>query len=377
MSMEFHRPAELPGAILDFWNTTIREQDPVSVLTRSPEWFQMMAETRDTARVAVLYGKEGGIKGLLPFFSLVWPVDLSLAGCSLKSREIRIVKVCGGDVVGKDLSSGEMEALLGGILDRCDADAIGFDRVTDEAGVDRLTAACDGSGRTFIHPVFRKIPHYRMVLQATNAEFRKIRTAESLRKIEGRKRALERMTGEKCRLVELRNRADLAPYSARIDALMNSSWQAELLRHSFKMDDYSQPAERGWLRSFLLMAGESATAFALCYQGMGTLTYEKIGYNRVFFKHSPGTILLYELLERLYERDTPKYVDFGEGEAQYKSLLANNVINVTGVMAVRKTTALVNLFRLVRFTKTLDSLARRFAGAIGIKSRLFKRGNRK
>ena len=118
-------------------------------------------------------------------------------------------------------------------------------------------------------------------------------------------------------------------------------------------------AERGWLRSFLLLAGDSAVAFAFCFQGKKTLVYETIGYDREFAKYSTGTILLYRLLENLYQQDKPDYVDFGEGEAEYKRLLANDVIKVSSQFVVRDAAELRRWFALKRFCDRINAIGKR------------------
>jgi len=58
---------------------------------------------------------------------------------------------------------------------------------------------------------------------------------------------------------------------------------------------------------------------------MGGYIYEQVGYDQRFARHSPGTILLYRLIRHLYEVDTPRWVDFGEGMRSTKQVLAKTM----------------------------------------------------
>jgi hypothetical protein len=261
------------------------------------------------------------------------------------------------------------------------------------------------------------MPHYRLVLPASYEDFRKLRSASSLRKIEARERAMVREVGGECQVVEIRRPADWAPYAADINRLMNAAWQAVRLGHGFDIESCRQTAERGWLRSFLLLVGNKPASFVLGYQApaaqgkgellscpvdkllsespKGTLSsatqqpsnlttspgrasgavfhYEQIGHDAAIAKFSsPGTSLLYRLVKRLYERDTPKCVDFGEGEAEYKKALSNHITYTQSVLIVRNRLGWRVRFGLMQMARWMKGSVVMVTEKLGIRKRIAK-----
>ena len=146
---------------------------------------------------------------------------------------------------------------------------------------------------------------------------------------------------------------------------MKHSWQAQLLGHDFRLDSVRGTAERGWLRGFLLLAGEMPLAFTLYYAGMDTMVSAVLAYDRRYARFSPGAILFQHTLAHLYATDAPRFLDFGEGDADYKQQWANDVIKVSAVLLVRRTPRLRTLAALYRGVRAADRAVR--AGLRGVR----------
>jgi len=154
--------------------------------------------------------------------------------------------------------------------------------------------------------------HYRLLLPCSWDEFANSGSSESIKKIERRERALGRETGKPTRLIEIRSLSDAEPYGREIERLMNTTWQARHLGHCVNLNGMREVAGHGWLRSFLLMSGDHAVAFALGYQGMGGYISNKsdttsvrqafAGNDSALPSHSPFVRSRHAAL-----------VDFGEG----------------------------------------------------------------
>ena len=361
-TIEFYQPDSIPEDVLQFWRERQRVQDRFMALTAGPEWFAMLAADRSGATVAAVRDSSGTCRAVLPLLPVTWSFDFRFLGRCWHRHPVAALRVCGGDLIEDGIAPADLGPVWCALRQQCPAlGGIWFDHVGSEERSGKIRASC--GRRFFAHPAFAALPHYRLRLPPTVEEFRRLRSPESLKKIHGRERALARAAGAECRLVEIRSPADWAPYSQRIMDLMDHTWQSRRLGHQFNLSSLSDVAGRGWLRSFLLMAGETAAAFAFCFQGYGVLVYEQIGYDPRFSKFSPGTILLYRMLERLYEADTPfdgtqgrpECVDFGEGEAEYKNLLANDVIRADGLMIVPRAPALVLLSAAVRALNLIEA----------------------
>ena len=149
-----------------------------------------------------------------------------------------------------------------------------------------------------------------------------------------------------------------------------------MLGQAFRLDSVRGSGERGWLRAFLLVAGETPIAFTLYYVGMDTMISGVLGYDRRYAKYSPGAILFRYMLGLIYERDTPRVLDFGEGDAEYKKHWANDEISVGSVVVVRNRPALRGQFALSRMSDATVRSLRGFLRLIGAERALVRRAKR-
>ena len=423
-SVQLYEPDGIPDDVVRFWRERQQAQDRFMSLTAGPEWYSMMAASRSGAVVAVVRGEQssasapspslratadkevgslprvsrgrksevgvrrtedGGqttdkgqgttlrsrsgqaddrhLKAVLPLFPITWPLDFNLGGRCWFRRPLPVMRVCGGDLVEDGLTPEELAAAWGILFERQPGvRGVWFDHA--QAGRRSGMIRASAGGGFFVHEAFAGLPHYRLRLPPTVEELRSRRSPESIKKIRGRERALGKAAGGECRLIEIRRPADWEPYSEKIGGLMGRTWQSERLGHQFSLSSLADVAARGWLRSFLLLAGERPAAFAFCFQGCGVFVYEQIGYDPDLAKYSPGTILLYGLLERLYASDTPECVDFGEGEAEYKSLLANDVTHSDGLLVVHRGRSQETPFRAAAVLRKAGALLRSWSRSL-------------
>ena len=84
----------------------------------------------------------------------------------------------------------------------------------------------------------------------------------------------------------------------------------------------SGKAARGEARGYLLRDQGQPVAFAWCAARGSTLVYEVIGYRPELADRSPGTVLLYLILEDLFALGRYPVLDFGPGHAFYKEAFA-------------------------------------------------------
>jgi CelD/BcsL family acetyltransferase involved in cellulose biosynthesis len=83
-------------------------------------------------------------------------------------------------------------------------------------------------------------------------------------------------------------------------------------------------ARNGQARGYLLRDSGKAIAFAWCRQQGDRLIYDTVGYLPEFSNLSPGTVLLYHIIDDVFSSGNYKEIDFGPGEAQYKSMFSTH-----------------------------------------------------
>lgn len=82
-------------------------------------------------------------------------------------------------------------------------------------------------------------------------------------------------------------------------------------------------AELGFLRCYLWHVDERPVAFTIGNQCHGRFHYEEVGYLTEFARHSPGQMMLIQMIDDLIVHEHADWFDFGGGDADYKALFAN------------------------------------------------------
>jgi CelD/BcsL family acetyltransferase involved in cellulose biosynthesis len=83
---------------------------------------------------------------------------------------------------------------------------------------------------------------------------------------------------------------------------------------------------KGWLRAFVLYLGDKPVAFWIGKLYQNSFCSDSMGYDPAFGKHSPGIFLIMHVVEYFCgekSEDRARQIDFGFGDAQYKTVLAN------------------------------------------------------
>lgn len=351
--------------VTEFWRAHLQAQDEWAGLAATPEWFEYQSGASIKPPIVVVGRTGEQIVLIAPIVftrsthKTTWRTPLFRAG-NVTGR------ICGGDVVATDGGRASLPEFFNTMMAQVDAADI---FIADHVTTSNANAIFGHAGRNawFPHVLQPPMPHYRLVLPPTIAELSAVRSASSLKKIRGRERRLAADVGP-CHVIEIRQPSDWAPYSRTINDVMNTAWQAQLLGHQFDMEAQRGIAERGWLRCFLLMTGSKPAAFVFGLQNPRVFTYEQVGFDRTLGQYSPGTILLYRMIEKLYEADTPECIDYGEGDAEWKRQWSNHAVEsqpmliVRGTMALRARAGLARGYRVSRswVRDTLD-----YVGAIG------------
>ncbi|MDA1043895.1 MAG: GNAT family N-acetyltransferase, partial [Verrucomicrobia bacterium] len=318
--IETYSLGDVPDDVVRFLHDVCAAQDPVGVLSSSIEWLDLLtSHDASTARIVASTNAAGKVSAVLPM--MLRPYDLSarLLGVSFRHRRFEILKVCGGDLIAPGVDRGDLAKLWDYVFEtEAEVNAVWFDHIGTP---DRLAAIIDGASASRwadVHVLEQALPHYRLLLPPDLGACLALRSNKSLSRLRSKGRALERDFGGELKVLEFRSAEAWQPYAERIDALMAQSWQVRALGHSFQLAHHRTAAARGMVRAFLLMCGERAVAFTLYYGGRNTLVSGFLGYDQNCARHSPGAVLFLKTLECLYNSEPPRFLDFGEGDADYK-----------------------------------------------------------
>ncbi|HEX8951102.1 MAG TPA: GNAT family N-acetyltransferase, partial [Polyangia bacterium] len=154
------------------------------------------------------------------------------------------------------------------------------------------------------------------------------RTIKALREASGGAIALERFDqpGDGARFFDAARPVAAVSWQAQQGTEFTDDLRARL-------DDL---AARGLLRAYLLRVGVEPCAFVIGYQWQSEFHYIRIAYDAKFAKLSPGTALLYLLLEELCAERRIRLVSLGAGDFGYKAQFGNVQADIGDLWLLRR-----------------------------------------
>jgi CelD/BcsL family acetyltransferase involved in cellulose biosynthesis len=133
------------------------------------------------------------------------------------------------------------------------------------------------------------------------------------------------------------------------------------------------------VRGYLLLVGEDPVAYLYCpcWQDTGILFYRYLGYDPKFQHLSPGTVLQYLALERLFAEGRFQLFDFLEGETPQKSLFATGSSLCADVFYLKPSLRNIGRISLREATEGISGGITRVLATFGLKrwvKKLIRRG---
>ena len=115
------------------------------------------------------------------------------------------------------------------------------------------------------------------------------------------------------------------------------SYQERLLHAGLPDDDEFREeilglANRGRTRGYLLFHQDKPIAYLLCVvEGSDILLYRYLGYDPQYQRWSPGMVLQYVVLEKLFAEQEMRMFDFTEGEGPQKKFLSTGSVRCADI----------------------------------------------
>lgn len=142
------------------------------------------------------------------------------------------------------------------------------------------------------------------------------------------KRFAEASDGE-IQWCEMRSAAEMDEFLRLALPLSEGTYQARLLGVGLPQSpefaaELKERAAAGEVRGYLLFLGGKPVAYVLCLCRHGIATYDYVGFDREQQALSPGTVLQFLMLEKMFADGDLRVFDFTEGEGEQKRLFATN-----------------------------------------------------
>src|SRR2546423_1317922 len=177
---------------------------------------------------------------------------------------------------------------------------------------------------------------------------------------------------------EYRTIDEIRQYYPLARCVSGRTYQERLLNAGFPDDEEFRTemcdlASCGRASGYLLFHEGKPIAYLFCVlEGADILLYRYLGYDPQYQSWSPGTVLQYFVLEKLFAEQEIRLFDFTEGEGPQKRFLSTGSVRCADIYHLRRRPTIVITvllhWALQRFSKALvDALER-----LGLKSRVKK-----
>jgi len=182
------------------------------------------------------------------------------------------------------------------------------------------------------HPrVIRYVPaHYRRFsidLQGSFDDYLKKFSSKSRKTLAREVRRFSELSGGTLCWREYRGRDDLEEFNRLAREVSKKSWQEKLQDIGFPesaefWDELSERAVRDAMRGYILFHRQRPVAYAYCEVEGGVLVYGLVGYDSEYDRWSPGTVLLYLIIQKQFQERIFSSFDLGGREDWYKEFFA-------------------------------------------------------
>jgi CelD/BcsL family acetyltransferase involved in cellulose biosynthesis len=130
-------------------------------------------------------------------------------------------------------------------------------------------------------------------------------------------------------------------FTSDAETVRRASWQrvdGPLARDPrTTQESFTDLAERGLFRSFVLRVNDTPCAFLFGFQSRGVYYVNSLGYDAAFSRYSPGIAIVFLALQALFDEDRPRLVSLGSGDAEYKRRLSNASFDEGTLFLLRRT----------------------------------------
>ena len=192
---------------------------------------------------------------------------------------------------------------------------------------------------------------YFVHLDSSFTEYLAKFNSDSRYKLQRKVRKFAELSGGKVHWEEFRTCEEISHFLRRARDLSKKTYQERLLHvglpetQSF-VEASLDHARSDSARGYILYLGGEAVAFLFCVADGEVLVQQYLGYDPDYRKHSPGTVLHYKVLERLFEERRFRLFDFATGQAEYKEFFSTGSVLCANVYYVRRTASNAALIAL-------------------------------
>jgi len=237
-------------------------------------------------------------------------------------KSVRCLTVVYGGILGQpdtEICSAIVRELLM-VLRRGDADIIFFNQLPIDSNMYKVVNTVPGFLYRSHFPEYQL--HWQTVLSNNAGDSCKWVSKKHRHDIARCRRNLEKACSDKVKIVCYRQESDLDYVMDVVSHISASTYKTglgvEFVKNPLTCSLLQQAARDGWLRAYIMYAGNEPIAFELgCVYGKVYFA-DQAGFNPCWRPYGPGIILQLEIFEQLKADNAVDTYDYGFGDAIYK-----------------------------------------------------------
>ncbi|MBK6674427.1 MAG: GNAT family N-acetyltransferase [Proteobacteria bacterium] len=324
------------------WALALDPSQNLYAMYLAPEWLEASHEQAGASCSVLCAGVDGeNLEVLAAIRPAQARLRFELSTALQKAIRLQSVEILGSQILG-EMSPDHLAAVVSAVWKEFpSASAIYFKSV--QKGSPLWEALEKGDWRVGSSIAYRQHgdrPFHSVQLPGTFEEYVAQFPSKQRYNLKKKVRKMADATGGKLEVRQANNPEDIPFLVASARAVAAKSWKAKRLANPVpdSIENEAQLrriAERGMLRAFVLQADGVPCAFIVGYLYRGVFHYADLAYDETQAVHSPGTILLYLILEMLIEKDHAQFVNFGITDAQYKQVFGNRHTEEAEILLMR------------------------------------------
>jgi len=202
--------------------------------------------------------------------------------------------------------------------------------------------------------------HYYVKVQGTFADYLKKFSSKTRATLNRKVRKFAEFSGGQIEWRSYRGSEDMVEFRRLARVVSEKTYQERLFSAGLPAsEEYFEQMKRlaaeNRVRAYVLFHKTEPIAYLYCPVEDGVLFYDFVGHDPAFSEWSPGTVLQYLVLEKLFEEGADAMFDFTEGAGPHKALFATDQMPCADVYYFKRN---ARNYLLVGFHAFLASLSR-------------------
>jgi hypothetical protein len=329
------------------WQVLLARQDGATAVYQSPSFFEYLATTEGSDRVAVLSVRTtpgGPIAGVVPIQKVALGLPFAVGHYNFFTSRHAGLRVLGSEPMVP--RTREAHDLLFDMIANhfLDVSAVEMDAVEVDGYLWRyLFSSAVIQANYLVHVLYGVRACHFVNLPSSIEQFRNQLGRKHRHNLERQERVLERHLGARLALTPLSKEEDVpAMIAAMSDLHVPGSGDPAVKRR------YLAAARHGFLCGFVLTAGARVVGLAHGTKSKETYRLHNLFYDKTLLRFSPGTTLWQQVLRYLVKNTAFRLVDLGYGTPAYPYRSINTTCKRAKILLLRRTVSnhcLVELHR--------------------------------